>query len=95
MIYLYVKTHNRTGLKYFGKTTRANPFKYKGSGIRWRRHLAKHGNDVNTDIISSFEDHERAKEFAIKFSKDNNIVESDDWANLKNEELEGRVEPHY
>ena len=89
MIYLYVKTHNRTGLKYFGKTTRKDPFKYKGSGIRWRNHLAKHGNDVNTDIIASFEDHECAKEFAIKFSLDNNIVESSEWANLKIEELEG------
>ena len=88
MIYLYVKTHNQTGLKYFGKTTRKDPFKYKGSGIRWRRHLAKHGNDVNTNIIASFEDHECAKEFAIKFSLDNNIVESSEWANLKIEELE-------
>lgn len=25
--YLYIKTHNQTGLKYFGKTTK-DPFKY-------------------------------------------------------------------
>ena len=95
MIRLYVKTHNQTGLKYFGKTTRVDISKYRGSGIRWRNHLTKHGNDVNTVVIAEFEDHECAKEFAIKFSKDNNIVESDEWANLKDEELEGRMEPYY
>lgn len=89
MIYLYIKTHNQTGLKYFGKTIRKDPFKYKGSGVRWNRHLEKHGNDVNTVIIAEFDDPELAKEFAIKFSKDNHIVESDDWANLKIEELQG------
>jgi hypothetical protein len=31
MISLYIKTHNTTGMKYLGKTTR-NPFKYRGSG---------------------------------------------------------------
>jgi hypothetical protein len=35
---LYVKTHNITGLKYFGKTTN-DPFKYKGSGKYWLDHL--------------------------------------------------------
>ena len=38
IIYLYLKQHNITGLKYFGKTEQ-NPYKYKGSGIYWLRHL--------------------------------------------------------
>lgn len=30
--WLYIKQHNQTGLKYFGKTIRKDPKKYKGSG---------------------------------------------------------------
>lgn len=36
---LYIKTHNKTGLKYFGKTTSNDPYKYKGSGSYWLDHL--------------------------------------------------------
>lgn len=50
IIYLYLKTHNTTGLKYLGKTVK-DPSTYKGSGLHWTRHLAKHGNDVNTEAI--------------------------------------------
>ena len=41
--YLYHKRHGITGLNYFGKTVR-NPYKYNGSGLYWKRHLAQHGN---------------------------------------------------
>lgn len=47
---LYVKTHNKTGLKYLGYTKR-DPFKYKGSGYCWVPHIRKHGNDVSTEIL--------------------------------------------
>jgi transposase len=50
-IYLYVKTHNKTGLKYLGKTTSKDPHKYKGSGTYWLSHIKKHGYDVSTEII--------------------------------------------
>jgi len=30
-VWLYIKEHNVTKLKYFGKTTTADPIKYKGS----------------------------------------------------------------
>jgi hypothetical protein len=49
-ISLYLKTHNQTGLQYLGKTTQ-DPFTYKGSGSYWRKHIAKHGNDVTTTIL--------------------------------------------
>jgi hypothetical protein len=39
--YLYVKTHNITGLKYLGYTSRKNPHKYTGSGTRWLNQYAK------------------------------------------------------
>jgi hypothetical protein len=80
-IYLYVKTHKITGLKYFGKTCR-DPFKYKGSGLFWKRHLKKHGNFVDTKIEGTFYDKTECEKFAINFSKENNIEKSDDWANL-------------
>lgn len=87
-IFLYVKTHNTTGLKYFGKTIQ-NPFKYKGSGTRWINHLKVHGYDVTTEIIGEFSNKVDAQKVALKFSIDNNIVESTQWANLKIEDITG------
>lgn len=49
--YLYVKTHNVTGLKYLGKTTKQDPHKYSGSGKHWMRHLKVHGYDCTTTIL--------------------------------------------
>ena len=54
-IYLYLKTHAKTGLKYLGKTI-TDPYTYLGSGKRWRRHLAKHGNDIITEVLLETED---------------------------------------
>lgn len=84
MIYLYIKTHNQTGLKYFGKTTK-DPFTYKGSGKYWLKHLSKYGNDVSTQVISEFDDIDKCSKFALSFSKENNIVESEEWANFREE----------
>ena len=86
MIKLYVKIHNDTGLKYFGKTTQNNVHSYQGSGIRWVNHIKKHGYNVSTEIIAEFNENDKLVEtFALKFSKDNDIVNSDNWANLKPE----------
>ena len=82
MIYLYVETHRVTGLRYFGKTTRKNPHSYKGSGIHWKRHIAKHGYDCETVIVGAFENADEATAFALQFSKEHNIVESEAWANM-------------
>lgn len=84
IIYLYVKQHNITGLKYFGKTKR-NPHTYNGSGKYWKRHLSKHGVDITTLSVYAFDNINECEEFALKFSRDNNIVESHAWANLKTE----------
>lgn len=81
MIYLYIKTHNVTGLKYLGKTTR-DPYKYKGSGKRWTNHINKHGNDVTTEIIGTFNTNEELKQFSEKLSEELDVVNSNDWANL-------------
>ena len=83
--FLYIKQHNITGLKYFGKTVESDPVKYKGSGKHWERHLKKYGKDVSTIWYQLFTNKEELKIFALNFSQQNNIVESKDWANLKPE----------
>lgn len=86
--WLYIKKHNVTGLKYFGKTTVKDPKKYKGSGMYWLNHLKIHGNDVTTIWCQLFETYQELIDYCDAFSKENNIVESKDqygnkiWANL-------------
>ena len=81
IIYLYHKRHRITGLNYFGKT-KHDPTFYNGSGVYWNAHLRKHGKDIENVQIWKFDDEQERSKFAIQFSKDNNIVESDHWANL-------------
>lgn len=83
--FLYIKQHRTTGLKYFGKTSNRDPFKYNGSGKHWCNHLKKHGFDVITLRVWEFEDVEKCKQFALKFSIDNKIVSSKAWANMIDE----------
>lgn len=85
LIYLYVKTHRITGLKYLGKTKRKDYHEYSGSGKRWINHLKKHGYNYDTQILLATEDKEEIKETGIFFSKIFNVVKSNDWANLKEE----------
>jgi len=86
--YLYVKTHNQTGLKYLGQTS-ADPYTYKGSGTRWTNHLKKHGADISTEILIITDSKDVIKEKGIEYSNRFNIVESNEWANLKIEEGDG------
>jgi hypothetical protein len=88
MIYLYKKTHKVTGLKYLGKTIQ-DPYKYTGSGVYWERHLKTHGNEVETEILFEAATEEEIKEKGIYYSELWNIVESDEWANLKPETGDG------
>ncbi len=81
--YLYIKQHNVTGLKYFGKTTRTNPVSYAGSGLHWRRHLTVHGNNVSTIWYKLFTSQQELVEYATQFSIENQIVESAEWANIR------------
>lgn len=87
-IYLYLKTHNKTGLKYIGQTTR-DPFKYNGSGKYWKRHLKKHGNDVSTEILLKTNDEKELKEAGLYYSDLWDIVNSENFANLTTEEGQG------
>jgi len=79
--YLYVKTHNKTGLKYLGYTN-GNDSRYSGSGKYWKRHLQKYGWDISTNYIAAF-DNKNDLAYAGKFwSQHWNTVKSNDWANL-------------
>jgi hypothetical protein len=83
--WLYIKKHNQTGLKYFGKTTGKDPIKYPGSGKYWVRHLVAHSNDTTTIWCHLYDNKETLMEEAIAFSKYHNISNSSEWANLKPE----------
>ena len=81
---LYIK--ELEGMKYFGKTSR-DPYKYTGSGIVWKDRIKKYGKaNIKTIWVSDwFYDPQTIQEYALKFSKDNKIVESSEWANLRAE----------
>lgn len=91
IIYLYVKTHNKTGLKYLGKTTKQDPHKYTGSGTRWLNHLKKHGYDYSTIILRECHSNEEIKQWGMYYSSLWNVVENREWANLKPESGDGGV----
>lgn len=79
-IYLYVKTHSKTGLKYLGKTTQ-DPFTYLGSGVDWRAHLKEHGEDHTTEIIRECKSNKELNEWGRYYSDLWNVAESQEWAN--------------
>lgn len=93
--YLYLKTHNITGLKYLGYTGRKDPYKYKGSGDYWSKHINKHNYDVTTEILKECSSKDEIKEWGLYYSYLWNVVEERDehgnktWANLKNESGDG------
>lgn len=80
-IYLYVKTHNKTGLKYLGKTTRSDPHAYRGSGVDWKSHLKEHGEDYTTEIICDCQTNQELNEWGRYYSELWNVAESPGWAN--------------
>jgi hypothetical protein len=86
--YLYIKTHKITGLKYLGKTTQ-DPFKYKGSGIRWCNHLNVHGDEHDTEILMECQTKEEVKQWGLYYSELWDVVKSPEWANLKPENGDG------
>lgn len=84
---LYVKTHKKTGLKYFGQTSKPNPHTYQGSGKDWVDHIKQYGYDVTTDIIFQGSDIKERNQWGRYYSRLWNIVNAQDdfgnkiWAN--------------
>ena len=83
---LYIKTHKKTGLKYFGYT-KQNPHLYPGSGTDWKIHLKKHGYEVHTEVLLQTTDKAEIVSWGILYSYKWNIVSAQDdfgnkiWAN--------------
>lgn len=94
-IYLYKKTHNKTGLQYLGKTCQSDPYKYKGSGLYWTNHIKKHGYDVSTEILKECISQEEVQFWGKYYSDLWNVVESRHWANMKPEEGAGAPTGEY
>jgi len=91
-IYLLVKEHAHTGLKYLCRHV-ASSFsdceKYKGSGTYWKQHLKKHGNHVKTTCLFVTENEKEFRKVAKQYSLQFNVTESKGWANLCDEEGQG------
>lgn len=82
---LYIKQCPHCGIKYFGKTIVEDIEKYHGSGIYWSRHLEKHGVEPTHLWNSDWYYNTSITRFALKFSKINKISQSQNWANLIDE----------
>jgi len=94
---LYLKTHNVTGMKYLGQTTR-NPYKYKGSGVYWRRHIEMYGNNVTTEILYQSDNQDNFEKVCIDYSAKFDVVNNKMFANLIEEHgnlLGGKANPNY
>lgn len=88
--FIYIKT-SPLGLKYLGKTKK-NPYKYMGSGKIWKRHIKKHNltsEDIKTEVVFETRDINELIDKGIELSRLYNIVESKEWANLREENGDG------
>jgi hypothetical protein len=88
--YLYIKT-SPLGLKYLGKTTK-DPYTYMGSGKIWKRHIRKHNltyNDIKTEIVFETNNSDELISKGLELSTLYNVVESKEWANLRQESGDG------
>jgi hypothetical protein len=79
-IYLYKKTHNKTGFKYLGKTIQ-DPHLYKGSGKDWLPHIKQYGYDVTTEILKECSSHDELVTWGRYYSDLWDVVKSNEWAN--------------
>ena len=91
-IYLYVKTHNKTGLKYLGKTTK-DPYTYLGSGVDWKIHLKEYGKPHSTQVIRECQTNQELNKWGRYYSNLWNVSESLDWANRIPETGGGNCRP--
>lgn len=88
-IYLYKKIHIITGLKYLGKTTAKDPHRYTGSGVYWKSHLKIHGEYYTTEILKECSTEKELRHWGKYYSDLWNVVDSPEWANLKEEVGDG------
>jgi hypothetical protein len=81
------------GLNYLGITHR-DPYKYRGSGVYWKRHLKSHNlnlNDIETIVLFETNDYKELCEKGKYYSELYDVVNSKCWANLIPETGENSV----
>lgn len=89
-----IKEIEQTGMKYLCKRKQNinNPddhIKYQGSGVYWKRVLAKHPEyTIKTTVLGLYSE-EELKQKGLYYSDLYNIVESSEWANLIKEVGDG------
>jgi len=94
---IYVKRAPKTkkypnGLFYLGKTESENPLLYKGGGTRWNNYIKKYNfkiEDIETWVLHKTSDKEDLRNMGIYYSNLFNVVENNNWANLKPETGDG------
>ena len=94
---LYHHTHNVTGRKYLGQTTRDLNV-YKGSSVDWLAHLDEYGDDYSTEILFESKDTEKFQEICKHYSDKFNIVQSPNYFNKVAEHggsLGGQANPNH
>lgn len=81
LYYLMIKEAVGHDYRYLCKCAEyVNPYKYKGSGVLWRRFIDKHDPHISTEIIGLF-DKDQLKHQGMMLSEKYNIVEDPRWAN--------------
>jgi hypothetical protein len=86
LTYIYVK-QSHLGLLYLGKTEQ-DPFKYKGSGKEWKKHLIENNisaDQIRTYILHKTECKQDLEHICRIYSDLFNVAKSKEWANMKKE----------
>lgn len=84
-IYLLLKQHMDTKLQYLHKTTTNKLYRvlnYKGSGIYWKKHLNKHGNNIRSVILEIANTPAEFLEKVAKYNEKWQIGKNRSFANL-------------
>lgn len=77
-----IKTHNETGLKYLCITKRKDWESYLGSGVKWKKHLAKYGANISTEILYESDNYNDFLLQCLYYSDLFNVVFNEEFANL-------------
>ena len=79
---LYIK--KISNVFYFGKYTGKDIESYTGSGIIWKKYIKKFGKQNIQHIWHSewYENPKEIEQVALQFSEENDIVNSESWANI-------------
>lgn len=94
---LYHHTHNVTGKKYLGQTTRDLNV-YKGSSVDWLDHLKEYGEDYSTEILFESKDKKKFEEVCKYYSDKFSVVQNPSYFNKVAEyggSLGGKANPNH